>query len=149
MAWKKELVETVHFCMPGKVIGKQRPRMTRSGRVYTPAETERREREIARAFKAQFGDKYSVWMDEVHMSITFSKRIPPSKPRKMFREPNTFKPDIDNAEKLILDALNGVAYHDDSQITMLVAYKKPREMDERTDIEIYYYRNTPFREESN
>jgi Holliday junction resolvase RusA-like endonuclease len=45
------------------------------------------------------------------------------------------KPDLDNVAKLILDALNGVAWHDDNQIARLtiskVYGKKPH-----TDVEI-------------
>lgn len=33
------------------------------------------------------------------------------------------KPDIDNIVKVVADALNGVAYHDDTQIIMVVAKK--------------------------
>ena len=33
------------------------------------------------------------------------------------------KPDIDNIVKVVADALNGVAYHDDTQIVMVVAKK--------------------------
>ena len=35
----------------------------------------------------------------------------------------TKKPDIDNIMKVVLDALNGVAYHDDSQIVKIYAVK--------------------------
>ena len=33
------------------------------------------------------------------------------------------KPDMDNIVKVVADALNGVAYHDDTQIVMVVAKK--------------------------
>ncbi len=36
----------------------------------------------------------------------------------------TVKPDCDNTIKAILDALNGVAYKDDSAVTDLVFYKR-------------------------
>ena len=35
----------------------------------------------------------------------------------------TRKPDIDNVLKAVADALNGVAYHDDSQVVMIEAQK--------------------------
>lgn len=35
----------------------------------------------------------------------------------------TKKPDIDNITKCVLDALNGIAYHDDSQIVRLTVEK--------------------------
>jgi Holliday junction resolvase RusA-like endonuclease len=37
--------------------------------------------------------------------------------------PHTKKPDCDNMAKICLDALNGVAYHDDAQITNLIISK--------------------------
>lgn len=36
----------------------------------------------------------------------------------------TVKPDCDNIIKVVLDALNGVAYHDDSQVVAVVMKKK-------------------------
>lgn len=36
----------------------------------------------------------------------------------------THKPDCDNIAKIILDALNGLAYKDDSQITALLIFKE-------------------------
>lgn len=38
---------------------------------------------------------------------------------KHIGDPFTTKPDADNIAKLVLDALNGKAWHDDSQITSL------------------------------
>lgn len=35
----------------------------------------------------------------------------------------TVKPDTDNISKIILDALNGLAYYDDNQVTDLTIYK--------------------------
>ena len=35
----------------------------------------------------------------------------------------TVKPDADNISKIILDALNGLAYYDDNQVTDLTIYK--------------------------
>ncbi len=35
----------------------------------------------------------------------------------------TLKPDTDNIAKVVCDALNGVAYHDDKQITSLTVDK--------------------------
>lgn len=39
-------------------------------------------------------------------------------------EPYTHKPDADNVAKAVLDALNGLAYEDDSQVQELVIIKK-------------------------
>lgn len=37
---------------------------------------------------------------------------------------HTQKPDIDKLERAILDALTGIAYHDDSQVAKVVKYKR-------------------------
>jgi Holliday junction resolvase RusA-like endonuclease len=42
-------------------------------------------------------------------------------------KPGTYrdtKPDTDNIVKAVMDALNGAAYHDDSQVTTLHVYKR-------------------------
>lgn len=44
----------------------------------------------------------------------------------MDTEQDIYKPDIDNIAKLILDALNGIAYEDDAQVVILQCAKKPR-----------------------
>lgn len=36
----------------------------------------------------------------------------------------TKKPDVDNIQKIVLDALNNVAYLDDTQVVQVVAIKK-------------------------
>ena len=48
------------------------------------------------------------------------------------------KPDMDNIVKVVADALNGVAYHDDTQIALIVA-KKAYSAIEGLDISIEEY----------
>ena len=48
---------------------------------------------------------------------------------------HTSRPDIDNCIKLIMDALNKIYWHDDSQICILHAYKRYN-IKPRIDIEI-------------
>ena len=43
--------------------------------------------------------------------------------RKMINEPDKMKPDIDNLAKFVMDALTGIVYTDDSQVTELVLRK--------------------------
>lgn len=47
------------------------------------------------------------------------------------------KPDVDNIAKIIADALNGIAYKDDNQITKLEVIKQYGEED-KVEIEINY-----------
>lgn len=114
--------KTVAFAVIGKIIGKARPRVTRHG-VYTPPETKAKENEIAWRYKASGG----TMMDgEIAVVIHVFRELPKSRPKKVESEPDLFKPDIDNIAKLVMDALNGVAYHDDAQITSLVVKKHHR-----------------------
>lgn len=46
----------------------------------------------------------------------------------------TVKPDADNVSKIILDALNGVAYYDDNQVTDLAIYKQYATTDEKVGV---------------
>ena len=66
---------------------------------------------------------------QLQVEITANFQIPKSKPKNKRVEMlagqvrPTKKPDCDNIAKTILDALNGIAYHDDSQIVTLVVEK--------------------------
>jgi Holliday junction resolvase RusA-like endonuclease len=48
----------------------------------------------------------------------------------------TGKPDVDNLAKLVLDALNGVFFADDKQVTMLIVSKRYTDGAARTGIKI-------------
>ena len=49
--------------------------------------------------------------------------------------------DVDNAQKVVLDALNGIAYSDDSQITELHAYRYDDKDNPRMEVEITHVHN--------
>jgi len=79
----------------------------------------------------------------VKMSIYISKAIPKSTPKKtaaMMKSGEirpTKKPDVDNYIKSICDALNGVAYVDDSQIVEIRCRKYYDDgQGERVEIEL-------------
>lgn len=92
------------FEVLGPVVPKQRPRVGRGGRVYTPRETQDYEAAVARAAIAA-----GVCRLEGAVSLTLEITPPDNKRR-----------DIDNCAKTIMDGLNGVAYEDDSQVRLLV-----------------------------
>ena len=52
----------------------------------------------------------------------------------------TKKPDCDNIAKIVLDALNGIAYHDDAQVAELTVIKTysraPRVLVEITEVTV-------------
>lgn len=106
----------------GKVHGKARPRVTRHG-VYTPKTTREYERLIAEKYRETGCEPF---LGEVAVEVTTYRALPESRPKKCIKEPDTYKPDVDNIGKIVLDALNGVAYLDDKQVTSLSVHKMPR-----------------------
>lgn len=112
------------FTVKGDPRGKQRPRLTRSGIVYTPSETTHYEKSVKASYYMAGGTKIE---GPVKITVWAFLRIPESKSAKakmeMSGQPATKKPDIDNILKIILDGLNGVAYDDDKQVVQATVYK--------------------------
>ena len=113
----------VEFDVPF-VAGQKRPRFVRAtGRTYKDDSDSKRERRIAAAYVAAGG----VVLDgPVAVLIDCWRPLPKSRPKRVESEPNTLKPDADNVAKLVLDALNGVAYRDDAQVVVLRVTKHDR-----------------------
>ena len=111
---------TKTFTIPGAPFGKQRPRVTRWG-TYTPEKTMKYE-ELVRTIYQEQCENYSF--ADMPISVSVIAYAPPlSKFNKKQRAAAlageiyaTRKPDLDNVMKIILDALNGIAYQDDLYI---------------------------------
>lgn len=104
------------FTIPGEPTGKGRPRVMRTGHAYTPEKTVLYENLVKLCYKGKIHE------GELAMDVKAFYQIPKSASRRnadlMQRwciKP-TKKPDCDNVLKIIADALNGIAYKDDSQI---------------------------------
>ena len=93
------------FTIPGKPKVKGRPRFTKHGHAYTPANTAIHEKLIREYYK---GPKFE---GPVSLSCVFTAV-------------NTLRGDTTNYLKAVEDALNGVAYEDDLQIYRIVGKKK-------------------------
>lgn len=106
--------------------GKPRPRFSRRGKVraYTPHDYELYEQMLADEYVRQGGEMHGGF---VCVTILYRKPLPPSKPQRVTKEWDGTKPDIDNVAKAVLDALNGVAFVDDSRVVRLNVVKMPRE----------------------
>ena len=97
----------------------ERPRLGRRGRVFTPERTLNAEKAIAKAWKRKFGRRKPL-DGPVQLEVHFDKhgqtiRVSPHQHR------NVLRGDLDNYVKLVSDALNGIAYLDDKQISRVVA----------------------------
>ena len=118
-------MELIHFVVPGKPFGKQRPRVACRGKfskAYTPEKTKTYEN-LVKLFYAQESKGEMFPEDaELEIKIVAYYEIPKSvskvKREKMLSGEirPTKRPDIDNVAKAIYDSLNKVAYHDDAAI---------------------------------
>lgn len=119
----------MRFTVYGTPQGKGRPRFARRGayiHTYTPKETADYEKQIADAFKQTEQD---MFCEPIRVFVKAFYKIPKSTSKvrremmlKGFIRP-VVKPDIDNVCKAVLDALNGVAYHDDNQVVIIYGKK--------------------------
>ena len=101
---------------------KQRPRMSRRGRAYTPKATHIFETAVAEGWnkRHRFRDKQvgiEIVLDKNEFTVTvFEAEVDVPK--------SPLLGDIDNYAKSILDGLNGVAFDDDKQVRYLKVVKK-------------------------
>ena len=128
----------VRFEVPGEPVGKGRPRMTKTGHAYTPARTREYEARMREAYQT---DAHGfVFEGPVRVIINAYFAIPKSTPQykvDMMMSDDirpVKKPDLDNIVKTI-DALNGVAWHDDAAVVEIEA-RKFYDIHPRVEIEI-------------
>ena len=123
------MLRSVSFSVP-LVRGKGRPRFGK-GKVYTPRATREAEAIVAAAYADAGGVKLPSGVPvQVIISITRNVRGDLRK-RQGDYQPDIDKPDADNVAKLVLDALNGVAYEDDAQVNGLCVFKQDRKRGQR------------------
>lgn len=122
----------VTFQIPGEPFGKQRPKFSTAGgfaRSYTPKETVSYENLVKMEYERQCGGKMAPGDEEVLAVINAFFSIPKSVSKKKRADMlegkirPTKRPDCDNIAKIILDALNGMAYRDDAQVVSAVVGK--------------------------
>lgn len=113
---------TMVFTIPGKPMGKGRPRFNpQTGRAYTPTATRDYEEAVAWRYK-RIGGKLIPGKVPVRIGILAHFKVPRSwSYKKKMDALNTIclkKPDMDNIVKIVLDGLNHVAFDDDSQVIL-------------------------------
>lgn len=142
----------IKFDILGEPMGKQRPKVTVLGtskyaHAYTPKETVQYESKVVNAYNEKLkelnlpqGKPLFDTEDEIHAIIFAYFKIPKShfhfhkrtQTLDLDKEGELMvsgkrrakkKPDCDNIAKIVLDALNGIAFPDDSQVVCLLVMK--------------------------
>lgn len=129
----------VQFTVYGKPFGQKRPRAVRRGgfvSMYSPQENITYAKNVINAYLEAVGD---LVIDERSKHTTYDKKPLVVEIQAFFKKPKISKkqealdliedkfpckkPDADNIAKAVLDALNGIAYHDDASIVRLTVDK--------------------------
>jgi len=116
-------MEEINIEVHGNPTGKGRPFVLKTGHTFTPKGTVLAEREIRQAWR-EAGEQR---MPDAALEIVVELFV--QRPQSHFKKsgglsseglrhplPRNKKPDVDNALKLVMDALNSQAYKDDVQI---------------------------------
>lgn len=116
----------VEFTIDGKPQGKGRPRLS-YGRIKTPEQTVIYENYIKLLYRSTVKEYFEgpirlIIKAYYPIAKSDSKKKKEDKLKGIIR-PHNIKPDVDNVIKVIADALNGVAYKDDTQIVELSTVK--------------------------
>ena len=115
----------VSFVIPGPPKGKGRPRFSNAGpyvSTYTPQDTKNYEELVRMVYMAQCRNYKFSDNAQLDIRIFAYFPIPKSTTKQRAREMEAqilrpaIKSDWDNIGKIICDACNGIAYHDDKQI---------------------------------
>lgn len=133
----------IRFEILGEPFGKQRPKFSKVGnfvRAYTPKETVNYESRVVQAYKEKYKGKAFEYGQQIYATITayfpitkshyhYHKKTQTLDLDKEGKEMLEGKirpmktPDCDNIAKVCLDALNEIAYPDDSQVVALLVLK--------------------------
>jgi Holliday junction resolvase RusA-like endonuclease len=123
----------IYFIVPGPVVGKQRPKFSTIGgyaKAYTPKKTKDYESKVKACYLEEVQYQPMRWSNKepLEMIVNAYFEIPKSASKKARTEMLLHgypckKADADNILKAAADALNGVAYTDDSQIVCATVNK--------------------------
>lgn len=140
----------IRFTIPGPAVPQGRPRLTTRGRyphAYDPQESRRYKLLVGMAARSAMIEQGIAPMDgPVMLCVQEFRAIPQSwsrKKREAALEGSIFpttKPDMSNIVKGIEDAMNGIVWHDDSQVvitrTMKIYDETPRVEVEVKEVEL-------------
>ena len=125
---------TVRFEVPGKPVPWKRARRN-GGRYFTDPAVLAHQQAVRWCFrKAYRGEPFDACSLRVVAVFPIPSRWPKYKQRAA--TVHTSKPDADNVAKLIMDAMNGIAWHDDARVHEVFVSKVYGE-EPRTIVELY------------
>lgn len=119
----------IDFSIPGEPCAKGRPRFVRAtGKAVTPEKTARYEQLVQLSYMQHVGQDVTLQGPiKAHIRAYFSIPSSISKHKREQMLTDTLRPqkrpDADNVAKIVLDALNGIAYGDDKEIVHLEVEK--------------------------
>jgi Holliday junction resolvase RusA-like endonuclease len=123
-------MSTLTITVPGKPMGKQRPRASKRGgfvRLYTPEQTVNAETFTKLCAVDQVGQPMLEGPLVVAMHAVFDIPVSFNKAKRAAALSGalrpTGKPDLDNLAKLYSDALNKIVWGDDAQIVSMALSK--------------------------
>ena len=115
----------ITFTIPGSPIPLDRARHGK-GKVYDTPRNKSAKRTIGKSGMAAMVGRKPI-QGPVRIRVAFLFEWPKSYTQKRrkacYGNMKDTKPDIDNLAKMVMDALNGIAYDDDSQVCEITATK--------------------------
>lgn len=126
----------VEFLVAGKPRAQPRARIARHGGMYSAAKSHpiHTYKKVI-AMQARLVGPSQPTEGPVAVTLVFVLPRPKRMPGKD-RHPHCCKPDIDNLEKAVLDAMQGVFWFDDSQVAVLQSAKFVAAKDESPSVTV-------------
>lgn len=125
--------DSIRFTIPGQPMGKGRVQISKGGFCFTPEQTMNYENLVKVTCIEKCEQRQPQYTGQVAVDITAFYPIPSSYTKKKQEAIRrgarpVKKPDLDNIAKIILDALNHIAWQDDKQVVCMVLTKKYAEV---------------------
>lgn len=130
---------SIKIIIPGVPVPKARPRVTRGGFTYTPKKTRDYEQLVKDIYslKGEYLGESAI-VAEIDLYFPIPKSYLKKRRQAILNGEEKYikKPDLDNCIKSILDALNGIAYKDDSQIIEIRVRKSYTDQEPRAEVRL-------------